>query len=80
MTNESTPRPGGSEGTVTASEAVPNRVTAPGDTARARRRWWLDRQRNRRRVSYAFDAHLVRMYGAKAAAEYGIRDRRGWGG
>ncbi|MEV0425395.1 hypothetical protein [Micromonospora sp. NPDC050495] len=46
------------------------------DPDRARTRWRLDRQRNRRRVSQALDELCVRMYGADEAAKYGIPDRR----
>lgn len=47
MTNESTPRPGGSEGTVTAGEAVPNRVTEWADAYEAAKLWvrWTGRRR-----------------------------------
>lgn len=46
------------------------------DPNRARTRWRLDRQRNRRRVSQALDDICIRLYGADEAARYGIRDRR----
>lgn len=45
------------------------------DVERVRARWRNDRRRYQRRVSLALDEVCVRLYGAQAAAEYGIRDR-----
>ena len=62
MSNEETPRPSRSRGQ-DSGEEVTFSVTAPGDIDRARRLWCADRQRHRRLVSLAFDAHIARMYG-----------------
>ncbi|MDQ7906752.1 hypothetical protein RB614_19740 [Phytohabitans sp. ZYX-F-186] len=67
-------QPGGSE--VVTGEALDHASVAAPDRVRAR--WRADRRRYRRRVSLALDLLCIRLYGADAAAQHGIRDRWGY--
>ena len=68
-------RPGAGAATQLLDQATrPSAIVADDPfVERSRRRWRLDRQRHRRRVSAAFDRWAIGFYGPDAAADAGIR-------